>query len=100
MKRTIAVTLSTLAAQAKSEDRFRDGGKQPQFLHVYGSTASKAQSRAVERFERAPRRSNTLEKRRKLMEAWASYCEPKKRGMLFKSATGNRPNRGKLKKRG
>ena len=31
--------------------------------------------------EQAYRRSDALEKRRKLMEAWASYCEP--------SATGN-----------
>ena len=27
--------------------------------------------------EQAYRRSDALEKRRKLMEAWASYCEPK-----------------------
>lgn len=26
------------------------------------------------------RRGDALEKRRKLMEAWASYCEPKKAG--------------------
>jgi len=30
--------------------------------------------------EQAYRRSDALEKRRKLMEAWASYCEPKKAG--------------------
>ena len=30
--------------------------------------------------EQAYRRSDALEKRRKLMEAWASYCEPKARG--------------------
>jgi hypothetical protein len=30
--------------------------------------------------EQAYRRSDALEKRRKLMEAWASYCEPKTTG--------------------
>jgi len=30
--------------------------------------------------EQAYRRSDALEKRRKLMEAWASYCEAKKVG--------------------
>jgi integrase len=30
--------------------------------------------------EQAYRRSDALEKRRKLMEAWAAYCEPKKAG--------------------
>lgn len=30
--------------------------------------------------EQAYRRSDALEKRRKLMEAWASYCEPRKSG--------------------
>jgi hypothetical protein len=30
--------------------------------------------------EQAYRRSDALEKRRKLMEAWAAYCEPKKPG--------------------
>lgn len=28
--------------------------------------------------ERAYRRSKAIEKRRKLMEAWASYCEPRR----------------------
>jgi hypothetical protein len=32
--------------------------------------------------EQAYRRSDALEKRRKLMEAWASYCEPKKAGSI------------------
>ena len=30
--------------------------------------------------EQAYRRSDALEKRRRLMEAWASYCEPKTTG--------------------
>jgi integrase len=30
--------------------------------------------------EQAYRRGDALEKRRKLMEAWASYCEPKRGG--------------------
>jgi hypothetical protein len=30
--------------------------------------------------EQAYRRGDALEKRRKLMEAWASYCEPKRSG--------------------
>jgi hypothetical protein len=30
--------------------------------------------------EQAYRRGDALEKRRKLMEAWASYCEPKDTG--------------------
>ncbi|ANW04973.1 tyrosine-type recombinase/integrase [Bradyrhizobium icense] len=33
--------------------------------------------------EQAYRRSDALEKRRKLMEAWASYCEPKKAGNII-----------------
>ena len=32
--------------------------------------------------EQAYRRSDALEKRRKLMEAWALYCEPKTRGKV------------------
>jgi hypothetical protein len=32
--------------------------------------------------EQAYRRSDALEKRRKLMEAWASYCEPKLSGNI------------------
>ena len=31
----------------------------------------------ADKTEQAYRRSDALEKRRKLMEAWASYCEPK-----------------------
>jgi hypothetical protein len=34
----------------------------------------------VTRTEQAYRRSDALEKRRKLMEAWAAYCEPKNDG--------------------
>jgi hypothetical protein len=30
--------------------------------------------------EQAYRRSDPLEKRRRLMEAWAQYCEPKRTG--------------------
>jgi integrase len=33
--------------------------------------------------ERAYRRSDALEKRRKLMEAWANYCEPGSRGNII-----------------
>jgi len=33
--------------------------------------------------ERAYRRGDALEKRRKLMEAWASYCEPKGLGNVI-----------------
>jgi integrase len=33
--------------------------------------------------EQAYRRSDALEKRRKLMEAWASYCEPKMRSNVL-----------------
>lgn len=33
--------------------------------------------------EQAYRRSDALEKRRKLMEAWAAYCEPTKAGNVF-----------------
>jgi hypothetical protein len=32
---------------------------------------------SVDKAEQAYRRSDALEKRRKLMETWASYCEPK-----------------------
>jgi len=37
--------------------------------------------------EQAYRRSDALEKRRKLMEAWASYCEPKKPGNVIQIAS-------------
>ena len=33
--------------------------------------------RGGDKAEQAYRRSDALEKRRKLMEAWAAYCEPK-----------------------
>ncbi len=33
--------------------------------------------RGGEKAEQADRRSDALEKRRKLMEAWTAYCEPK-----------------------
>jgi len=33
--------------------------------------------------EQAYRRSDALEKRRKLMEAWAAYCEPKGSGNVI-----------------
>ena len=33
-----------------------------------------------DRAEQAYRRSDALDKRRKLMEAWATYCEPKGSG--------------------
>ena len=32
--------------------------------------------------EQAYRRSDALDKRRKLMEAWANYCEPKASGIV------------------
>ena len=35
------------------------------------------------------RRSDALENRRKLMEAWASYCEPRTAGTWFGLGTGN-----------
>jgi hypothetical protein len=31
--------------------------------------------------ERAYRRTDVLEKRRELMEAWANYCEPEKKSL-------------------
>jgi hypothetical protein len=34
--------------------------------------------------EQAYRRGDALEKRRKLMEGWASYCEPKARSNVVK----------------
>ena len=37
--------------------------------------------------EQAYRRGDALEKRRKLMEAWASYCEPKKAGNVIQIGT-------------
>jgi integrase len=40
--------------------------------------------------EQAYRRSDALEKRRKLMEAWASYCERKNSGNIVQMATGTR----------
>jgi integrase len=42
--------------------------------------------------EQAYRRSDALEKRRKLMEAWASYCEPKSSENSFKSANEGPPD--------
>jgi hypothetical protein len=35
---------------------------------------------AGDKAEQAYRRSDALEKRRKLMDAWAAYCEPKVSG--------------------
>jgi integrase len=40
--------------------------------------------------EQAYRRSDALEKRRKLMEAWASYCEPKKAGNVVQIGSRKR----------
>jgi integrase len=40
--------------------------------------------------EQAYRRSDALEKRRKLMEAWASYCEHKKAGNVVQIGTRKR----------
>jgi hypothetical protein len=36
--------------------------------------------------EQAYRRGDALEKRRKLMDAWSSYCEPKKAGNVVQIA--------------
>ena len=41
--------------------------------------------------EQAYRRGDTLEKRRKLMEAWAQYCEPKRSANVV-SLSGRRPS--------
>lgn len=43
--------------------------------HVHGDKA-----------EQAYRRSDALEKRRKLMDAWAAYCEPKSASNVVKLA--------------
>jgi integrase len=40
--------------------------------------------------EQAYRRGDALEKRRKLMDAWASYCEPKKVGNVVQIGNRNR----------
>lgn len=45
--------------------------------------------------EQAYRRSDALEKRRKLMEAWASYCEPKKAGNVVQMRSGLRGPQGR-----
>jgi integrase len=42
--------------------------------------------------EQAYRRSDALEKRRRLMEAWASYCEPKKAGNVVQIPGNARNN--------
>jgi integrase len=42
--------------------------------------------------EQAYRRSDALEKRRKLMEAWASYCQPKKAGNVVQIGPRTRAN--------
>ena len=41
--------------------------------------------------EQAYRRSDALEKRRKLMDAWASYCEPKVSGNVVQIRNENHP---------
>jgi integrase len=38
--------------------------------------------------EQAYRRSDALEKRRKLMEAWAAYCEPKAKSNVLQMRRG------------
>jgi integrase len=40
--------------------------------------------------EAAYRRSDALEKRRKLMDAWAAYCEPKAAGNVVAFGKGGR----------
>lgn len=40
--------------------------------------------------EAAYRRSDALEKRRRLMEAWAGFCEPKSKGNVLRPAFGKR----------
>jgi integrase len=42
--------------------------------------------------EQAYRRSDALEKRRKLMEAWAAYCEPRKVGNVLPMGNRHRAN--------
>jgi hypothetical protein len=42
--------------------------------------------------EQAYRRSDALEKRRKLMEAWASYCEPKVSGNVVQMGKRKLPS--------
>ncbi|WP_409410924.1 hypothetical protein [Bradyrhizobium sp. sBnM-33] len=42
--------------------------------------------------EQAYRRSDALDKRRKLMEAWAAYCEPKKAGNVVLIGNRKRTN--------
>ena len=54
---------------AGNVSNFPARGRGNSLAHVIGDKA-----------EQAYRRSDALEKRRKLMEAWASYCEPKKAG--------------------
>src|ERR1700752_1607475 len=41
------------------------------------SRPSRSVRAALDKAEQAHRRSDALDKRRKLMEAWATYCEPK-----------------------
>ena len=57
---------STFRDWAGNESHFPREVVETALAHVVGDAA-----------EQAYRRSDALEKRRKLMEAWASYCEPK-----------------------
>ena len=74
----------TMIAQVRT-NAFRDGNIDPIGLVRLGRTSARrgplvetALAHVIgDKAEQAYRRSDALEKRRKLMEAWASYCEPK-----------------------
>ena len=73
----------TMIAQVRT-NAFRDGNIDPIGLVRLGRTSARrgplvetALAHVIgDKAEQAYRRSDALEKRRKLMEAWASYCEP------------------------
>jgi hypothetical protein len=49
----------------------------------------------VDKDEQAYRRSDTLEKRRKLMDAWSAYCEPRQADKVIR-LTRNSARRSSL----
>jgi integrase len=60
---------------AGNETHFQRELAEHALAHVLGDKA-----------EQAYRRSDALEKRRKLMDAWAAYCEPKSASNVVKLA--------------
>ena len=77
-----AERLCSLETDCKLEfDRLLDRKQRKKRVFAVGTRVTSRPSRSVraalDKAEQAHRRSDALDKRRKLMEAWPTYCEPK-----------------------